>query len=778
MNITLLKNQSKRNNAKAQAKLGFLYYEGIHVQQNISKAIKLFLESSKQGNAEAFYNLGELYFQGKYVKKNLGLAYTYFKHASVKGHPTALSQLADLEFLKANPQSILKALFLWFRASEDGSSHADHRLMSCFKNTPKDLVRKVIHLLEEGSQTNDAKCLNLLATLLVKGNGIAQNKRRAFQLFRKSSKLNNLAGIRNYGTCFSDGIGCEKNDSKSFKLFQRAAKRSYPRAQNSLAFCYLVGEGCELDVYQAKILLESAARKLNLAALNNLGTIYTNGEAVEINYKRSLKYFFKGHRFGYSFATTNLGNIFERGKGVVQNYETAFKYYKIAAQMGDPQAQFNLAECYKEGQGTEKNEKLCFYWHKSAAKLKYVPSINNLGIMYEAGIGVEKNLSKAFKRYQEGAELSNEYSQYNLAICYRRGEKGMVEQDLEKSYDWYSEAAKNGHESSIKIVKNKSKLIFMIDQKISLEKLEKSIKGGVEMNKQDGDGNTGLHLMAEWDVYDQEKYLLFLLEYGCDIWIKNNKQETVIDLLKKKIQSLEKMKGKTKNGKQKMEKASKIIQKLLAENSIRDDFSLFFQRKEMTDCQIKNIKVFKIFIEMRLQCSVEQINEKLKTYSTDILNQFFKWLYCGITNNAQLIKKICLQFNINFAQKGSKTGLVSDLKKIFHLNKTKDFAIIVNNSKLFVHKFILQARSQLFRSMFVVIGDNLNQVGDYSEKSLNSLNKIIQFLYTEELDLSEEENPQQLIKELHDAVEYYQLNKHSKLELCIKREYQKLKLEK
>ncbi|KAJ3442143.1 speckle-type poz protein [Anaeramoeba flamelloides] len=99
-----------------------------------------------------------------------------------------------------------------------------------------------------------------------------------------------------------------------------------------------------------------------------------------------------------------------------------------------------------------------------------------------------------------------------------------------------------------------------------------------------------------------------------------------------------------------------------------------------------------------------------------------------------------------------------------------------NYEEIPVHKFILLARSGLFRSMFDYVNEkeNLNKAQDYTNKSIESLKILIKYFYTDSIELKTNQDPKFIVDELSDAVEYYQLNDQCNLEselLKIKKQF-------
>ncbi|KAJ6230952.1 hypothetical protein M0813_06279 [Anaeramoeba flamelloides] len=70
---------------------------------------------------------------------------------------------------------------------------------------------------------------------------------------------------------------------------------------------------------------------------------------------------------------------------------------------------------------------------------------------------------------------------------------------------------------------------------------------------------------------------------------------------------------------------------------------------------------------------------------------------------------------------------------------------------------------------------NTNKVQDYTRKSIKSVEILIKYFYTDSIELTANENPELIVDELSDAVEYYQLNDQCDFEselLKIKKQFE------
>ncbi|KAJ3442816.1 nacht lrr and card domains-containing [Anaeramoeba flamelloides] len=80
--------------------------------------------------------------------------------------------------------------------------------------------------------------------------------------------------------------------------------------------------------------------------------------------------------------------------------------------------------------------------------------------------------------------------------------------------------------------------------------------------------------------------------------------------------------------------------------------------------------------------------------------------------------------------------------------------------KIPVHKFLLQFRSGLFQDLFKQFRkEKLNFIHDYSEKGIDSLKIFVQYLYTNEIMITGDNDSELIWEELKDANQYYQLYK-------------------
>ncbi|KAJ3429631.1 regulator of chromosome condensation [Anaeramoeba flamelloides] len=192
------------------------------------------------------------------------------------------------------------------------------------------------------------------------------------------------------------------------------------------------------------------------------------------------------------------------------------------------------------------------------------------------------------------------------------------------------------------------------------------------------------------------------------------------------------------------------------------------------------ITAHKLLIECRTNKPIQKVEETLTQFSEESINAFLKWVYSG-EYNVKLTGEIVTALGIeNIDEKSNYTGFKNDLMKLEKNEDSKDFNILVKiqddedeeedeYEEIPVHKIILLARSGLFREMFKNINEETNSVKDYSGKSIEAIESFVKYLYTETIELTADDDPQLIVEDLEDAVEYYKLNENVNLSFELKK---------
>ena len=100
---------AERGNAKAQSKLGRLYFRGRGVAQDYDEAARWFRAAAEQGQAGAQSHLGVMYRRGEGVIQDYATAHMWFNIASAIGTGGAAERARDSIADRMTPEAIAEA---------------------------------------------------------------------------------------------------------------------------------------------------------------------------------------------------------------------------------------------------------------------------------------------------------------------------------------------------------------------------------------------------------------------------------------------------------------------------------------------------------------------------------------------------------------------------------------------------------------------------------------------------------------------------------------------
>ncbi|KAJ6252619.1 regulator of chromosome condensation [Anaeramoeba flamelloides] len=223
-------------------------------------------------------------------------------------------------------------------------------------------------------------------------------------------------------------------------------------------------------------------------------------------------------------------------------------------------------------------------------------------------------------------------------------------------------------------------------------------------------------------------------------------------------------------------------------STLINDLREAYKNEFITDLEIEGIKVHKIFIEKRLNTDSNKIIEifENRSYDEKTIRKFFESVYLSKLLLSKLYwDQMSKLFNIEAL---NLQNLQRDLLILYKDEDSKDFDLLVADNddeeddeegndddddeeeeedddceRIPVHKFILAIRSGLFREMFQNINKDIKEIKDYSGKTVESIEILIKYFYTDKIELTADDDPELVVEELSDAVEYYQLNENSNL---------------
>jgi TPR repeat protein len=352
-----------------------------------------------------------------------------------------------------------------------------------------------ISLFESASGKGHAEAKYYLGSAYLDGEGVAQDKSKAFQLLNEcigklqESKSRFLSGAHScLGQCYLFGYGTPSDDVKAVSHLMRAASGGYPFAQYLLGqqlwlgkgisknsseaaiwfqkavehdFCeakyklgllYFDGDGVEQDRDKAFRLFSKAFEQMNdtdclLGDVQNIIAIcYWNGHGVAVDKVKALELLHSAAEKDCEVAQYNLARRYFYGDAVETDFTKAYQLFLNASKWQDASAspsEWYLWWCLEKGLGTGKDVEKAIEWLVTGAKRGCALCQRTLGAKYMNGDGVEEDYRQGVELLRLSADQKDSYAQFNLGKAYANGQG--VEKDIHEAIKWFSAAAENGN---------------------------------------------------------------------------------------------------------------------------------------------------------------------------------------------------------------------------------------------------------------------------------------------------------------------------------------------
>lgn len=203
--------------ARAENYLGFRYFKGEFVEQNIDSALFWIAKAAEDGDITAANNLGYLFTESDVVPRDYQKGVCWLKKAADAGLPQAESQLADLyrQGLGVAPDTAF-AVTLYNRAIDRGLHDAELKLISMMRKKWEKLSADSAVALGRYYYSRHAPVAGVI-------------------LFKNAAKNNNPVALALLGDAYSKGKGIDYDHTQSIKFYFQAAELGNPSAQFVIA---------------------------------------------------------------------------------------------------------------------------------------------------------------------------------------------------------------------------------------------------------------------------------------------------------------------------------------------------------------------------------------------------------------------------------------------------------------------------------------------------------------------------------------------------------------
>lgn len=360
----------KNLSAKAQEKIGSMYYHGIGFEQNYSKAITYLTKAADYGNAEAEYRLGYMYYYGQGTLKgepqeDTSLAFAQMIESANKLYDEKKYPAAMDFYLKASEKD--RSKFPLYKEREEWlKTYITSSLRKLnIKNgslSPQDVIKhennnNVIAYCDlsasvsNGQKNKLLKILNEDSPVFVRTSGIKEKK-------AKSKGLINL-NMRVY-SFFSELSPYEQekqqNQNKGLTLMESASQKGSLEAAKTLAKIYRQEKNYE----KAFVFCNQAAQRGDTDSKMELAKMYKDGIGVAKNRKLALQWFEEAYKDGSKEAGKTMSYMLLSDK----KYKQARVIFEDLCKKGDASAAYEVGNMYLYGKGVSENSYSARSWYK------------------------------------------------------------------------------------------------------------------------------------------------------------------------------------------------------------------------------------------------------------------------------------------------------------------------------------------------------------------------------------------------------------------------------
>ncbi|EKT53144.1 tetratricopeptide repeat protein [Providencia sneebia] len=337
---------AESGDAYCQYALGYLYENGLGVEQNYKQAKAWYVESAEQGQASGQFALGMFYHDGIGGDVDYQKARMWYEKSAELGVAASLNNLAVMyEKGQGVREDGQKAADLYHQAANMGSSTAQANMGKFYHNGTEFLEQndyQSIYWYKRAALQENEEAQYALAQGYETGKGIGQDVNMAFEWYQKAGSNGSAAAGMKVAEYYEKGIGdIPPNQQKAIDWYLSMAEANVREAQVRLAQLYIAGK---LDNIDNNTLINwlTTAEKDNVQSKSQLGMFYLLGKGVKKDEQKARQLFLQSAFQNESDAQNNLAVMYARGMGGDKSIFRAVMWLERSDKLGNKIAANNL----------------------------------------------------------------------------------------------------------------------------------------------------------------------------------------------------------------------------------------------------------------------------------------------------------------------------------------------------------------------------------------------------------------------------------------------------
>jgi TPR repeat protein len=312
-----LEKAASLNCKEACFKLGLMHFHGQEgLSVNSEKAFAYMKSAAELEMAEAAFMCGLMAQTGRGTPQNSDSALTWFTRAGALGHPAGACNAAMMYHNGIGTPTDMFQAWQWYEISSklgDQDGKATHALFLLYGL--RDVVDKdipmAVQLLQESKEHSAIAQRALASIYLARGEIQGQeelskllppNKTAAYELFASCARLDDNDCRSELASMILKGEGVAQKHADStlaFKLVSKAAEEGHSNAYLKKGIMQSLGIGTNVNPEAAAKSYLKASEKRNFPAMFLLGMAYIEGEGVEKSYTKAMTFLSSAEAGGY-----------------------------------------------------------------------------------------------------------------------------------------------------------------------------------------------------------------------------------------------------------------------------------------------------------------------------------------------------------------------------------------------------------------------------------------------------------------------------------------------
>jgi len=347
--------------------LGQMYWRGLAVPQNPSRAVELWQSVNKPGNP-AKVKLALAYLEGRGVKRDIARAKALAVQAAEEHISGSSALLLDIA-LASGDASQIETAGASLASDAESDPWASYALAMHVKrgSLPKRENREILRLYLAAADGGVSPAAFEASRYCLWGPEELRDPVKGRRLLDSAAAGGIPEAEAEVGHALVFGLGREQSVAEGIEFLQRSARQHNAHAMNSLALCYRDGIGVPVDKALAFAWFDRAMREGDAYAVANTGYALCAGEGVSRDATEGLRLLSLAQKQELGWASVCLGRLYLGGVGVIQDDKRAVDLFLEAARRDEPLGAWWLGNCYKDGRGCEKSPETAYAWYNLAA---------------------------------------------------------------------------------------------------------------------------------------------------------------------------------------------------------------------------------------------------------------------------------------------------------------------------------------------------------------------------------------------------------------------------